>query len=85
MPEWKFVLDEQAFEFFRTTRGIDRQMLLRIFDELRDRPASVGVWQSRDDHGREVEVGVFGKFLVHYWDDFLAKELRIVKITRRDP
>ena len=83
MLEWKYVLDEQAFDFFRTVRGSDRDALLREFDELRAHPASEGVWQSRDDHGREVEVGVFGKFLIHYWDDFFAKELRIVRIIRR--
>ena len=31
-----------------------------------------------------VEVGLFGKFLIHYWDDFLAKQLRIVRIAQRE-
>ena len=84
MPEWKFVLDEQAFEFFRGSSRADREALLRAFEELRTHPTREGVWQSRDSHGREVEVGAFGKFLIHYWDDFLAKELRIVWIGRRN-
>ena len=83
MPGWKFVLDEQAFDFFRAARGAERHAPLRAFAELRAHPNLEGVWQSRDDHGREVEVGVFGKFLIQYWDDFLAKELRIVRIVRR--
>jgi hypothetical protein len=84
MPEWKFVLDEQAFDFFRAARGAERQALIRAFGELRTHPTAEGVWQSRDDHGRDVEVGLFGKFLIHYWDDFLATELRIVRIARRE-
>jgi len=84
MSGWKFVLDEQAFAFFQTARGAERQALIRAFEELRTHPTAEGDWQSRDDHGRDVEVGVFGKFLIHYWDDFLAKELRIVRIARRD-
>ena len=84
MPEWKFVLDEQAFDFFQAARGADRKMLIRAFTDLRTHPTTEGIAQSRDDHGREVEVGVFGKFVIHYWDDFLAKELRIVRIKRRD-
>ena len=83
MPEWKFVLDEDAFEFFRTARGVDRQNLIRAFSDLRTNPMTEGVWQSRDDQGRDVQVGVFGKFLIHYWDDLLVKELRIVRIVRR--
>ena len=67
------MLDEQAFDFFRAARGAERQALIRAFSELRTHPAAEGVWQSRDDHGRDVEVGLFGKFLIHYWDDFLAK------------
>jgi hypothetical protein len=84
MPGWKFVLDEQAFAFFRAARGAERQALIRAFEELRTHPTTEGVWQSRDDHGRDVEVGAFGKFLIHYWDDFPAKELRIVRIALRE-
>ena len=84
MPGWRFVLDEQAFAFFQPARGAFRQALSRAFEELRTHPTAEGDWQSRDDHGRDVEVGVSGKFLIHYWDDFLAKELRIVRIARRE-
>jgi len=83
MPAWKYVLDEQAFAAFQEARGADRQILIRAFEELRSHPTKEGVWQSRDEHGRDVQVDLFGKFLVHYWDDFLAKELRIVRIVRR--
>jgi hypothetical protein len=83
MPEWKFVLDEQAFAVFCGARGGDRQTLLRAFTELRNHPLAEGVWRSRDDVGRDVRVVVFGKFLIHYWDDFLVKELRIVRIVDR--
>ncbi len=83
MPGWKFVLDEQAFEFFRELRAADREALLRAFNELRANPSSDGSWVSRDDHGREVQVTAFGKFLIHYWDDYLVKELRIVRIILR--
>lgn len=83
MPEWKFVLDEQAFAVFCAARGADRQTLLRAFAQLRDHPHTEGVWRSRDDHGRDVQVAAVGKFLVHYWDDFPAKELRIVRLVER--
>jgi hypothetical protein len=35
MPEWKFVLDEQAFDFFQAARGAERQALIQAFAELR--------------------------------------------------
>jgi len=47
MPEWKFVLDEQAFDFFRAARGAERQALIRAFAEVRTHPTAEGVWQSR--------------------------------------
>ena len=71
------------FDFFCGVRGADRKALMRAFSDLRTHPMTEGVWQSRDDHGREVEIGIFGKFLIHYWDDYLARELRIVRIARR--
>ena len=40
MPEWKFVLDEQAFDFFRAARGAERQALIRAFAELRTHAAA---------------------------------------------
>lgn len=85
MREWKFVLDEQPFEFFRTTRGSDRRMLLQAFDQLRNHPTREGVWKDRDENGRTVQVELFGKFFIHYWDDFVVKELRIVRIDRTNP
>ena len=84
MPEWKFVLDEQAFDFFQAARGADRKVLIRALTDLCTHPTSEGISQSRDDHRREVEVEVFEKFIIHYWEDFFAKQLRIVRIKRRD-
>jgi hypothetical protein len=82
MPEWKFVLDEQPFEFFRTTRGSDRRVLLQAFEQLRAHPTREGRWRSKDDHARDLQVELFGRFLIAYWDDFVVKELRIVQISR---
>ena len=52
------------------------------FEELEANPLATGVSERRDATGRTVQVGAYGVFLIHYWDDYLVKELRIVRIER---
>ena len=41
-----------------------------------------GLWQRRDEFGRDVDVELFGNLLVQYWSDIVAKEVRVVRIER---
>lgn len=82
MPEWKFVLDQRVFEFFNSTRGSARRKLAQAFVELQEHPMRQGTWRSRDEFGRTLDVELFGKFLIHYWTDIVAKEVRVVGIER---
>ena len=79
---WQIVLDRQPFDFYRSLRSVDRRALDRAFAELEANPFRQGDLQRRDLIGRTIEIGVFGKFLLHSWDDYPAKELRIVRIER---
>ena len=54
----------------------------KAFAELEANPLATGVSERRDATGRTIQVGAFGVFLIHYWDDYLVKELRIVRIER---
>ena len=82
MPEWKYVLDQKALEFFISKRGAVRSQLTRAFLDLVSYPMQHGLWRGRDEFGRDVDIGLFGNFLIHYWVDLVVKEVRIVDIER---
>ena len=82
MAEWQVVLDRQPFDLYCASKTADRAQLRRAFDELEAHPLQAGLAGSRDKTGRDLDVRVFGRFVLHYWDDFLVKELRVVRIER---
>ena len=82
MPRWQVVFDRQPFDFYNACRPAERTRLRKAFAELEANPLATGVSERRDTTGRTVQVGAFGVFLIHYWDDYLVKELRIVRIEK---
>jgi hypothetical protein len=81
-PVWKFVLNQTSVEVLLGTRQADRQRLLNHFRRLVDDPGRQGDFQAKDEVGRSVQIAVVGKFLVTYWPDHPAHEIRIIDIER---
>ena len=77
---WKLVLNEGAVERLLACRAKRRQTLIRFLEELRAEPQSRGDFQERDDTGRELQVKRHHEFLLTFWTDHSAKEVRIVDI-----
>jgi hypothetical protein len=79
---WKLVLDESAFRFFVSRPAAERTALLRALEKLLEAPRSDSDYQTRDSTGRELQVRASKPFLITYWHDEFAKELRIVDLER---
>jgi len=81
---WKAVLDDSAVEFLLSCRAPQRQTLIAFMDRLRANPCMSGDFVESDDTGRELQVKLHREFLVTYWIDHPAKEIRIVEIEEAD-
>jgi hypothetical protein len=55
-----------------------------ILDELKCTPFRRGDLQEQDSRGRDNEVFIAGDWLVTFWVDHAAREIRIVRLESAD-
>lgn len=79
---YRFLLAAEAFRFLLTLRAAERQMLDDVFETLARQPFLTGDYQEYDGDGRPMEVLLKGRFLLTFWSDHAAKEVRVVRVER---
>ena len=67
---------------FASCSSRDRRELLRVFDHLASHPFQKGDYVQRTASLRPLEVKRFGKWLVTFWTDRGAAEVRILEVRR---
>ena len=77
-----YSLDGAAAEFALACNRPDQKRILAACQQLRDFPDTQAEFTRRDVTGRTISVRVFRPFLIHYWDDFADRVVRIVRIER---
>jgi hypothetical protein len=82
MSRYIFVLNEDVFSVFLKVRGKDRQDLVRGFEWAADNPFSKGDEVAKDETGRPVQLKRFGRWVVGFWADHFACEVRIVAVSK---
>lgn len=83
MPQPRqYSLDEAAADFALSCSRADQRKIVRVCEFLRDHPDTDGDFVRRDATGRTLRITVIRPFVVHFWDDFADRKLRIVRIER---
>jgi hypothetical protein len=82
---YAYAVDESVLQVFAACKGRDRSELLRIFEQLSNNPFQQGDFTQKTASLRELQVKRLGKWLVTYWPDHGACELRIVDVRRLVP
>jgi hypothetical protein len=85
MEPWKLVLDESSFQFFIGLRAPERRRVLYVLDQLKRNPQQERHFVMADSTGRRLSVLALKPFLISYWLDSLALEVRVVDIQRVRP
>jgi len=83
--DYVYVVDQHVLQIFLSSKGRDRENLLRIFTYLSREPMQRGDYVQRSAAGRDLQVKRFGNWLVTYWTDYPVLELRIVDLKRLAP
>jgi len=81
---FELILHEHAWNALSSTVGADRRRLLALLDELKAAPLRAGDFQQRDSTGRLHEVALVGDWLITWWPDHAAAEIRVVGLERAD-
>lgn len=80
----RLLIDVEVLEFLRTLRRRDQEELLKRFREIAAYPAKFSDFVEYDAAGRRVEVHVFGKFAIKFWDDFADRHVKILDLHFAD-
>jgi hypothetical protein len=81
-PGYAYVVSESVIGVFTECKRRDREELLRIFQALTNSPFELGDYHQRTATGREIQVKRFGQWLVTYWSDHPASEVRVVEVQK---
>jgi hypothetical protein len=84
MKRFQYVLDEAVVEEIIKMKGSERDALLHAFQWLADNPHDEGEESELADSLRPVFSKRFRDWLVTYWPDDGACELRVIKISNLD-
>ena len=80
----RLLVDIEVLEFLRTRGKREQEDLLKRFREIATAPANHSDYPEEDASGRRVEVHVFRKFAIKYWDDFADRQVKILDIHPAD-
>lgn len=69
---------------FQAAKKRERKQLLDFFDRLAADPSIEGPWTIQDSSGRTNQQMHVGNFLVTFWPDHAAREVRVTRIERTD-
>lgn len=71
-------------DFLREQRSPEQRTLVKHFREIAAFPANFSDFVEYDSAGRRVEVHVYGKFAIKFWNDFADQHVKILDIHMAD-
>ena len=77
-------MEIEVLEFLRTLSKRDQASLLKRFREIAAFPSNYSDYVEHDAVGRDVEVHVFAKYAIKYWDDFADRQVKILDLHPAD-
>ena len=82
MRAYEIVLHEEALAMLAGGTRPTQRRLLRLLDDLKTNPFRRGDFQESDADGRLNEVLLVDDWLVTFWSDHAAREMRIVRLEK---
>ena len=84
MSDARLLIDIEVLEFLRTLRPKEQAGLLKHFREIAATPSRFSDFSEHDSSGRRVDVHVFGRFAIKFWDDFADRHVKILDVHLAD-
>lgn len=84
MSDARLLIDIEVLEFLRTLRRRDQEDLLKHFRAIAAFPSNYSDFIEHDSVGRHVDVHVFGKFAIKFWNDSADRHLKILDVHPAD-
>lgn len=82
MDAYELVLSESVAMVFATAARSEQRRMATVLEQIKAAPMRRGDLQERDAQGRDNEIIVVGDWVVTYWPDHAAREIRVVRLER---
>ena len=80
----RLLIDIEVLEFLRTLRPKEQADLLKHFREIAVFPSKFSDFIEHDSADRRVDVHIFGKFAIKFWNDFADRHVKILEVHPAD-
>lgn len=82
LSPYDVVIPTSKMAVFTGATKRERKLLLDLFDRLAANPSMKTDWTVDDAEGRTHYRTITGRYLVTYWTDHAAREVRIAKLEK---
>lgn len=82
--KWRLLLDIEAIDFLAKLKPPDEARLRRRLRQIQETPDRFADYPEKDEHGRDVDVHLCGRFAIVYWTDFPDRHIKVLKIALAD-
>jgi hypothetical protein len=84
MSDARLLVAIEVLDFLRTLKPREQRDLLKCFRDIAAFPSKFSDFIEHDSSGRRVDVHVFGKFAIKFWDDFADRQVKILDLHFAD-
>ena len=84
MSDARLLIDIEVLDFLRALRPREQRDLLKRFRAIVAFPSNFSDFVEQDSAGRRVNVHVYGKFAIKFWDDFADRHVKILDLHFAD-
>jgi len=83
MQQYRYVVEDEVMDLFIRASSLQREKLLRAFQQLTDEaPIVTGDLDHKDSVGRPIYCKNLSGWRIWYWHDGPVREVRIVDVER---
>ena len=80
---YRFVVEDEVMDVFIRSSSLQRERLLKLFQQMADEAPISDQLDHHDSIGRPIYRRNFNGWSIWYWHDGPVKEVRIVEVERR--
>ncbi len=84
MSDSRLLVAIEVLDFLRMLHPPEQRHLLQRFREIAAFPSKYSDYVEYDAAGRRVEVHIFGRYAVKFWDDFSDRHVKILDLHIAD-
>ena len=82
--DYRLLVDFEVLYFMETLKKSEQKKLRNRFIEIQSFPGQYSDFKEEDSNGRLVDIHVFGKYAIKFWEDSADKHLKILDVHFAD-